>query len=398
MMDLLATVALKIAVFAMVVHLTTVLIALRRLRIPDEDASAFAAGPAVTIVRPVRGADPGEEHALRTTFTLSYPSYEVIFCCADAEDPVVPMLRRLIAAHPSVAARLLIGEEAISDNPKLNNVMKGWRAAAHDWIVITDSNVELPRDYLQRLLAAWRPQTGLVSAPPIGSAPQNLGAEFECALLNTYQARWQYVSDTVGNGFAQGKNLFWRKSDVAAAGGLEVLAREPAEDAAATKVVRELGLKVRLADGAFAQPLGSRTFAQVWLRQVRWARLRRQTFPLLFAMEIFSGLAIPMLALVMAMTAFDFGIDPWLVAAGYALAWFGAEAALAAGVGWHLSWRSPALWLVRECALPVLWVQAWLGKSLVWRGNEMTARRSIPTGAGLAVATTIAGANAVSEV
>lgn len=397
-MDLLATVSLKFAVFAMVVHLATVLIALRRLRVPDEDACAFAGGPPVTIIRPVRGADPGEEHALGTTFGLSYPSYEVIFCCADAEDPAVPMLCRLIAAHPSVAARLLIGEDAISDNPKLNNVMKGWRAAAHDWIVITDSNVELPRDYLQRLLAAWRPQTGLVSAPPIGSAPQNLGAEFECAFLNTYQARWQYVSDTFGNGFAQGKNLLWRRSDVAAAGGLEALAREPAEDAAATKVVRGMGLEVNLADGAFAQPLGSRTFAQVWARQVRWARLRRQTFPLLFSLEIFSGLALPMLALVVAMTGFDFGIDPWLLAAVYLLAWFGAEAALAAGLGWHLSWRSPVLWLAREAALPVLWVQAWLGNSLVWRGNEITARRSATTHAGAAVAATMAGANAVSEV
>src|SRR5262245_32090767 len=202
-MDLLAAVALKFAVLAMVVHLATVLIALRRLHVPDEDTTAFTGGPPVTIIRPVRGADVWEEGALRTTFQLSYPSYEVIFCCAEADDPAVSMVRRLMSAHPAVAARLLIGEDAISNNPKLNNVMKGWRAAAHEWIVITDSNVDLPRDYLQRLLAAWRPHTGLVSAPPIGSAPQNLGAEFECAWLNTYQARWQYVSDTFGNGFAQ---------------------------------------------------------------------------------------------------------------------------------------------------------------------------------------------------
>jgi len=397
-MDLLATVALKFAVFAMVVHLATVLIALRRLRVPDADVSAFASGPPITIIRPVRGADACEERALGTSFQLSYPSYEVIFCCADADDPAVPMVRRLIGAHPCVPARLLIGDDAISDNPKLNNVMKGWRAAAHDWIVITDSNLELPRDYLQRLLAAWHPLTGLVSAPPIGSDPQNLGAEFECALLNTYQARWQYVSDTLGNGFAQGKTLFWRRSDVEAAGGLGVLAREPAEDAAATKVVRELGLRVNLADGAFAQPLGSRTFAQVWARQVRWARLRRQTFPLLFALEIFSGLAMPMLALLAAATAFDFGIDIWMAAAGYALAWFGAESVLAAGVGWHLSWRSPVLWVAREAALPMLWVQAWLGNSLVWRGNEITARRGATARSGMLVAATMAGANAVSEM
>lgn len=397
-MDVLATVALKFAVFALVVHLATVLIALRRLRVPDEDVSAFAAGPPITLIRPVRGADACEERALATSFLLSYPNYEVIFCCAEADDPVVAVVRRMISAHPRVPARLLIGEDAISDNPKLNNVVKGWRAAAHEWIAITDSNVDLPRDYLQRLLATWRPHTGLVSAPPIGSEPANLGAEFECAWLNTYQARWQYVSDSMGNGFAQGKTLFWRRSDLEAAGGLNALAREPAEDAAATKVVRELGLSVHLADGAFAQPLGARSFAQVWARQVRWARLRRQTFPLLFSLEIFSGLAMPLLALLAASAALDLGIDPWLLAAGYLLAWLAAEAALAAGVGWHLSWRSPLLWLARECALPVLWAHAWLGNSLVWRGTEITASRSVTARAGTAVAATMAGVNAVSEV
>ena len=206
-MDLLATVALKFAVFAMAVHLATVLIALRRLRVPEGDASAFASGPPITIIRPVRGADACEERALGTSFQLSYPDYEVIFCCADADDPAVAMVRRLIGAHPSVAARLLIGDDAISDNPKLNNVMKGWRAAAHDWIV----------DHRQQRRDAARlspaPAGGLAAANRARqraadrqSRRRTSGAEFECAWLNTYQARWQYVSDTLGNGLRAGQD------------------------------------------------------------------------------------------------------------------------------------------------------------------------------------------------
>ena len=94
--------------------------------------------------------------------------------------------------------------------------------------------------------------------------------------------------------------MLWRRSDLEAAGGIWALASEAAEDAAATKIVRGLGLQVRLADGAFPQPLGPRTAAQVWARQVRWARLRRSTFPGFFALEIASGLAAPLLALVLA--------------------------------------------------------------------------------------------------
>ena len=394
--DVLAYVALKFALFAIVVHLVTVLIALRRLRTPDDAGRDFGSGPPVTIIRPVRGADASEERTLTSTFKLDYPGYEILFCCAEADDAAVPLVRKLIDEHPGVPARLLIGDDRISENPKLNNVMKGWRAASYDWIVMADSNVDMPRDYLQRLLAAWRPDTGLVSAPPIGSAPQGAGADLECAFLNTYQARWQYVADTLGAGFAQGKNLLWRRRDLDAAGGPPALAGEPAEDAAATKVVRGLGLRVRLADGAFPQPLQFKTMAQVWSRQVRWARLRRATFPLLFTSEIASGMAAPLLAIAIAGAVLEFDIVP--VAVAYAAVWFGAEAALAAGVGWHLTWRSALMWPVRELMLPAVWVQAWFGKSFSWQGKEMTAERGLGTRASMAAAGTAAGATMASDL
>ena len=172
----------------------------------------------------------------------------------------------------------MIGDERVSNNPKLNNVLKGWRAAQHDWIVLADSNVLMPPDYLQRLMASWRADTGLVASPPIGSKPRGIWAELECAFLNTYQARWQYVADAFGFGFAQGKTMLWRRADLERAGGIETLAKEVAEDAASTKIVRNAGLKVRLVDRPFPQPLGDRTAAEVWNRQLRWARLRRASF------------------------------------------------------------------------------------------------------------------------
>jgi ceramide glucosyltransferase len=376
-MDAIAHLAGAFTIFAFVTHVATILIARRRLRVPATPLLPATQTPPITIIRPVCGVDAYEELTLRSTFEIDYPRYEILFCCASPEDPVVPLLQRLIAEHPNANARLLIGDERPTQNPKLNNCLKGWHSAAHEWIVIADSNVVMPRDYLQRLLSAWRPDTGLVSAPPIGHMPDNVWAELECAWLNTYQARWQYTADAGGGGFAQGKNMLWRRSDLEAAGGILALAREPAEDAAATKVVRGLGLKVRLADGAFAQPLGSRTAAQVWGRQVRWARLRRATFPGFFALEILSGLAAPLACFVFAAWALEMeSLDVAAVVAAYVGVWIAAEAWLAATVGWHLSWRSPLLWLLREALLPVLLVQAWLGKSLSWRGNAMTSART----------------------
>jgi ceramide glucosyltransferase len=318
----------------------------------------------------VCGLDAYEEATLRSTFELDYPQLEILLCCASANDLVVPLAQRLIAEHPGVQARLLIGDDRVSDNPKLNNVIKGWRAASHGWIVITDSNVLLPRDYIDRLFEAWKPGTGLVSAPPIGARPANTWAELECAFLNGYQARWQFAADSLGFGFAQGKTLFWRRIDLERAGGIHALAAELAEDAASTKLVREQGLRVRLVDGAFPQPLGLRALPSVWSRQLRWARLRRATFPVMYSLEIFSGLFAPLVAGVLAAWALD--LPELATALLYIAIWLGSEYGLAATAGWPLSWRSPLLWLLRDLLLPVLWLQSWLGNGLSWRGNDMS--------------------------
>ena len=181
----------------------------------------------------------------------------------------------------------------ISCNPKLNNLGKGWEAARHDWILMVDSNVLMPSDHIQRMQAVWRADTGVVCSPPAGAAPGNFWAEVEAAFLNTYQARWQCFADSVGLGFAQGKSMLWRRELLDGIGGIKVLGSEVAEDAAATKIVRTLGLNVRLVNEPFIQPLGRRRAGDVWRRQVRWARLRRDTFRLFFIPELFAGAWLP---------------------------------------------------------------------------------------------------------
>ena len=85
--------------------------------------------PPVSLVRPLCGIDNYAAETLRSTFALDYPAYEIVFCVAAADDPVIPLVELLIAAHPDADAKILIGDDRISNNPKLNNVLKGWNAA-----------------------------------------------------------------------------------------------------------------------------------------------------------------------------------------------------------------------------------------------------------------------------
>lgn len=81
----------------------------------------------VSLVRPVCGMENYIEETLRSAFHLDYPRYEIVFCAANAHDAAVPLVRRLIAAHPHVAARLLIGNETISTRSSTTSARVGAR-------------------------------------------------------------------------------------------------------------------------------------------------------------------------------------------------------------------------------------------------------------------------------
>lgn len=329
-------------------------------------ARSTAAPVPITLIRPVCGRDPKDEATLGSSFTQDYPDYDLIFCVADAADPVVPLVHDLIAAHPHVPARLLVGDDRISANPKLNNVMKGWAAARSDWIVMADSNLLLPRDYLTQLWAEFRPGVGMVSSPAVGTEPETAAAHLECAYLNTHQARWQLMADQLGMGYAQGKTLFYHRPLIQAAGGLAILGQDLAEDVASTKVTRAAGLVVRLPAAPFAQPVGRRSWAAVWQRQVRWARIRRHGFPALYAAEVLNG------ALPFAIFAVLGGIGADLILAALVL-WYAAEWLLAQKGDWPRGYLDVGLWILRDLMNPWLWVQGWRGASFEWRGNVMSS-------------------------
>lgn len=156
-----------------------------------------------------------------------------------------------------------------------------------------------------------------------------------------------------------------------AAGGLAALAIDTAEDAAATKMVRAAGLRVRLVDTPFEQPLGWRSGREVWARQLRWARLRRVSFPWLFLPEILVGGTFP--AVACAAAAMGHGINAAGALVVFLALWYGAELGLARVAGWPCSWRLAMALVIRDLVLPALWLGALLGSNFTWRGNPMRA-------------------------
>ncbi len=327
--------------------------------------------PFICLLRPVCGLDGFDRETLGSSFGLDYPDYEIVFCVAREDDPVAAVVRELIDLHPGARARLLVGNDPITANPKLNNLAKGWAATEARLVAIADANLMLPRDYLRQLVDGWTPGTAMVSSPPAGDRAEGLWGAVEAAFLNGLQGRWQLAAARCGLGFAQGKTMFLDRDLLDRQGGLAALGRELAEDVAATRIVREEGRAVRLVPRPFVQPIGRRRLREVWGRQLRWSRIRRQGFPALFALEPLLSPAIPLLALALS--------APLLILPFLAL-WYGGEWALCRAMGWPRAKRDLAAWVLRDLMLPVLWLATFARQGFEWRGTAMAPTVEEPAG------------------
>ncbi len=358
------------AVLLYSLHLASIFLSTRFVTRTGETGLRYDGG--VTLVRPVCGIDFDAERTLRSSFGQVGVDLEVLFCVADERDPVVPLVRRLIEEHSQVDARLLIGESFISRNPKLNNMAKGWGEARHDTVVFADSNLLLTPDYCLRVRDAFEPDICVVSSPPVGSDPVGFWGEVECAMLNTHAARWQYAAAALDLGFAQGKTLAFRKSR-SPINLMRLLGEEPAEDAAATKVARARKEHVRLIAPPFSHPVGPRTAAMVWKRHSRWAKLRRATFPVMFASEILTGIVPAQIALTSVFWSLGWSLFPSLLLGP--LLWYVPEALMARQLGWVFGPLSPFAWLLRDCLTPLFYMSAWASDDFVWNGHKMSGSK-----------------------
>jgi ceramide glucosyltransferase len=361
-----------------VLNFSAIFVTARKCRARARNLAPPENAPPISVVRPLRGLETFSEETLRASFELDYPIYELLFCVQNSHDPIIPLVERLMAEYPAIPSRLLIGDDYVSVNPKLNNCVKGWDAAKYGYVVLADSNALTPRDYLQTMLAGFRDDnTAMVVSMPIGSRPEGYWAHVECAILNTFQARWQYGAEAIGIGFAQGKNMMWRREVLDRAGGIRALGSDIAEDAASTKIIRAQGMRIRLVDMPFEQPLGRRTAHEVYSRHVRWARLRRVTFPGYFLPEFQNGSFVPVV--LGAYSALLFEGDAALTAGAILTSLYAAELALARICGWTLDWRTPFALLMRDVLLPAMFVDACLFDDFVWHGNAMTVREETET-------------------
>jgi ceramide glucosyltransferase len=329
--------------------------------------------PPVSVIKPMKSVDDGLRQSLEVFLTQDYPDYELIFCVASEDDPAFGLARDLIEQYPHSKARLLVGEAGVGFNPKVDNLLKGYQQAEHDWILISDSNVRVGSDYLKKLVSHVGPGVGLVTSPLVGLHSSRFWGHVERIALNSFVTRWTLFACALGVPVPSGKVMLFQRSVAEQFGGLSSLANYLAEDFMLADKMRRIGLKVVLTHEPVVQYVGEQSVFSYWGRHLRWGRLRK-------AISIYSFISEILINSIVSGVLGGWVIGRWLgVSAGSFFAFHMSfylicDLLLIQEIEGSFVWQDLIAWCVREASAIPLWLVALCGNKVKWRGKELIVR------------------------
>src|ERR1700687_5017927 len=118
---------------------------------------ALKTPPPISVLKPLCGRDDRLEENLRSFFTQDYPDYEILFAVHALSDPAVSVVNKVNSEFPQGPKVHLIetGEPTVP-NAKAHSLGHLLARAQHSILVMSDSDVYVPPDLLQRVAAEFQ--------------------------------------------------------------------------------------------------------------------------------------------------------------------------------------------------------------------------------------------------
>ena len=333
--------------------------------------------PPISVVKPLCGLDRELEANLESFFRQDYPSYEIVFAVRDETDAAVPFVRGLQEKYPTVPTRLLFVGSSRYLNAKVHAMEEILCVARHDFLVISDSDVRVSKDYLRSVVAPLADTgVGMVTCLSRGVPANTVWSLLEALGINT-----QFLAGVlsawllIGMEFSLGPTMVIRKRQMEEIGGVGVLGDYLADDFVLGELVARAGYRVVLSEMVPDHLFGGESMEDSLNHRLRWERSSRCSRPAGYLGQVFMH-TVPLVIAAWAALRF---LNPlgspalhWFALSLFALS-IGARALLAWEVGWRIMrdanvkkywWLLP----VQDLLSFAIWLWAFFGNEIVWRG------------------------------
>lgn len=331
--------------------------------------------PAVSILKPVHGLEKNLRQNLRSACLQDYPSYEVILSVQRPDDPALPMLREIAREFGAKRVKVIIESKRPGSNGKINNMSGALPHATHDIIVISDSDVRLPADYLKQMVAPLSdPRVGFVCTPYRAAFATHWFEKLEQLSLNAdFMPSVIFANETAASLFCLGASIAVRRPTIEEIGGLDALADYLVEDYEMGRRIVNAGKRGVLVHPVVETMVDLQNPAQWWKHQVYWDQNVRAARPIAYFCTVLVR-AIPF-ALLFALLQ-PTSVLAWTVlAATIAVRMITAGLIMTTGLGDKSAMRALPWLPVRDLAGLVSWLLAFSRRTTTWRGTEFILTR-----------------------
>ena len=332
--------------------------------------------PPVTLLKPLRGCDETTADSLQSWFNQYYAGpVQILFGVADVNDPVCEIAREVVRKNPGRDVQLVICSESLGANGKISTLIQLERSAKYELLLISDADVRVPPDFLANLIAPLRNnETGLANCFYRLANPATLAMRWEAVAVNAdFWSQVLQAASLKRLGFALGAAMLVRRKALTQAGGFRSLADCLADDYQLGHRIAENGYRIALCPVVVECWDAPMNWRKVWRHQLRWARTIRVCQPLPYFFSILSNATVwPLLWLMVSLNLEAI----WYPAAACLLLRIAITQNLQHRLTQNRSLVSP-FWLVpvKDLLQAVIWLGAFLGNTVEWRGQRMKLRR-----------------------
>jgi ceramide glucosyltransferase len=331
--------------------------------------------PPVSILKPLKGIDPEIWENFCSHCEQNYPEFQLIFGVTDPADPAVEIVRKLQAKYPNLAIELTVCDRVLGTNIKVSNLAQMLRAVRHEILLVNDSDIRVPPDYLRKVIAPLADSSvGLVTCLYRGIACPTLGSRLEAIGIATDFVPGVLSARLLEQGlhFGLGSTLAFRHRDLEAVGGFQALADYLADDYELGKRIAAAGKKIELSAATVATLLPAYTIRQFLGHQLRWSRTIRDARRWGYAGLIFTfGLPWALLTVAAARGAlWAYALFALMFAVRFVVAYIAANAVLddRQMFGNELI-ANIFLLILRDLIAPIVWIASFMGNRIYWRGD-----------------------------